>query len=76
MSYKLSFTCMKVTLLGISLLFFQTVFGQYDFSGVDQLLTKNQKILGNNVVALYGRTGKSFTRKSWVKNLMQRHRRR
>ena len=54
---------MKVTLLCISLLFFQPLFSQYDFSGIDQLLTKNQKMLGNNVVALVWKDGKIIYQK-------------
>jgi CubicO group peptidase (beta-lactamase class C family) len=58
MSYKTGFICMKVTLLVSFLLFFQTGFAQSDFSGIDQLLQRNQKLLGNNVVALVYKDGK------------------
>jgi len=43
MSYKLNFICMKVIAIAVLLLFFQPVFSQYDFSGVD--VPKNDKDL-------------------------------
>jgi CubicO group peptidase (beta-lactamase class C family) len=58
MSYKFDFICVKVIGIAGLLLFFQPVFSQYDFSGVDQLLQRNQKSLGNNVVALVYKDGK------------------
>lgn len=63
MSYILRFTCMKVIFLSISLLFFQPIFSQYDFGAVDQLLQRNQKMLGNNVVALIWKDGKIIYQK-------------
>ena len=63
MSYKSGFICMKVTLIASFLLFFQTAVAQYDFSGVDALLQRNQKQLGNNVVALVYKDGKIIYQK-------------
>ncbi len=64
MSYKLNFICMKVIAIAVLLLFFQPVFSQYDFSGVDQFLQRNQKALGNNVVALVYKDGKIIYQKA------------
>jgi len=64
MSYKLNFICMKVIAIAVLLLFFQPVFSQYDFSGVDQFLQRNQKTLGNNVVALVYKDGKIIYQKA------------
>ena len=63
MSYKFKFICMKVIVIAVLLLFFQPVFSQYDFSGVDQFLQRNQKALGNNVVALVYKDGKIIYKK-------------
>lgn len=56
-------TCMKVTFLCLSLLFFQAGQAQYDFSAIDQLIQRNQKQLGNNVVALVWKDGKMIYQK-------------
>jgi CubicO group peptidase (beta-lactamase class C family) len=53
MSYKISSTCLKCSLLGLFLLLLQPVFSQqYNFSRLDETLKQNQKMLGNNVVML------------------------
>lgn len=75
MSYKPGFICMKVIGIACFLLIFQPSFGQTDFSGIDQLLERNKKALGNNVVAIIYKDGKiayqkqlgeDFTAKSQV----------
>jgi hypothetical protein len=76
MSYKFNIICMKVIAIASLLLFFQPAFSQYDFSGVDQLLQRNQKTLGNNVVALVYKDGKIVYQKNWVNILMLKHKRR
>ncbi|MBC7851189.1 MAG: beta-lactamase family protein [Chitinophagaceae bacterium] len=63
MSYSFSRICMKVTPVALLLLFFQSSLAQPDFSGVDQLLQRNQKMLGNNVVALVYKDGKIIYQK-------------
>lgn len=63
MSYKARFICMKVIALACFLLFFQPLFSQADFTGIDQLLERNKKALGNNVVALVYKDGKAIYQK-------------
>lgn len=52
MSYKISAACLKSSMLLLSLLIWLQGFNQFNFSEVDDLLQKNQKSLGNNVVTL------------------------
>jgi CubicO group peptidase (beta-lactamase class C family) len=52
MSYKVNPICMKVISIVVSLLFFQTSFSQYDFSGLDSKLAEKQKLLGKDFVVL------------------------
>ena len=52
MSYNASGVCLKSTLLLGFLLLLQPVFSQYNFAELDQALQQNQKLLGNNLVAL------------------------
>ncbi len=54
---------MKGISFAFLLLILQPVMAQYDFSGVDQLLARNQKLLGNNVVALVYKDGKVVYKK-------------
>lgn len=63
MSYKTGFICMKVISIALVLLIFQPAFSQYDFSSVDQLLQRNQKLLGNNLVAMVFKDGKLIYKK-------------
>lgn len=63
MSYNHRFICMKVISIAVFLLIFQPIFSQYDFSGVDEFLQRNQKLLGNNVVALVHKEGKIIYKK-------------
>lgn len=58
MSLKNNPICLISSLLSVCLLFFQFSFAQSDFSSVDALLQKNQKLLGNDVVALIYKDGK------------------
>ena len=52
MSYKSRTLCLKSSVLSVLLLICLQGFNQFNFSEVDQALIKNQKALGNNVVAL------------------------
>jgi CubicO group peptidase (beta-lactamase class C family) len=57
MSYKIKLNCLKFSSLLTFLLLLQPVLGQYNFSGVDDLLTKNQKLLGGDVIAMIYKDG-------------------
>lgn len=63
MSLKASQTCPKFSVFLFFLLFLQFAHAQYDFGSVDQLLEKNKKLLGNNVVALVWKDGKIIYQK-------------
>lgn len=63
MSLKAPKTCPKFSLFLFFLLLLQLAHAQYDFSEVDQLLEKNKKLLGNNVVALVWKDGKVIYQK-------------
>lgn len=63
MSLKTLRTCPKFSLFLFLLLLLQSAHAQYDFSEVDQLLEKNKKLLGNNVVALVWKDGKIIYQK-------------
>ena len=52
MSYKSLATCIKVTSILALLLFLQPAFGQYNWNELDKALVAEQKLLGNNLVAL------------------------
>lgn len=65
MSLKFPRTCPKFSLFLFGLLFLQVVHAQYDFSGVDKLLEKNKKLLGNNVIALVWKDGKIVYQKEF-----------
>lgn len=52
MSYKSRFICLKSSVLSLLLLICLQGFNQFNFSEVDAALIKNQKAIGNNVVAL------------------------
>ncbi len=58
MSYKIKSNCLKFSPLLILLLFLQPAAAQYNFAGIDDLLTKNQKLLGNEVIAMVYKDGK------------------
>src|SRR3954469_10592718 len=58
MSLKTRAICLICSILSVFLLFFQVSFSQSDFSQVDALLQKNQKALGNDVVAIIYKDGK------------------
>jgi CubicO group peptidase (beta-lactamase class C family) len=63
MSLKAPRTCPKFSLFLFFLLFLQYSQAQLDFGTVDQLLEKNKKLLGNNVVALVWKDGKIIYQK-------------
>jgi CubicO group peptidase (beta-lactamase class C family) len=52
MSYKSIQTCLKSSLLALSLLFLQGVKAQYNWSELDLALQSRQQLLGNNLVAM------------------------
>lgn len=52
MSYKGKAICLKSSLLLAFLLMLQPLFSQYNFSQLDQMLSNDQKALGNNAVFL------------------------
>ena len=58
MSLKINRICLNCSLICAFLLIFQFSFAQSDFSSVDALLQKNQKMLGNDVVILVYKDGK------------------
>ncbi len=64
MSLKSPRTCPKFSLSLFFLLMLQFAHAQGDFSSVDQLLEKNKKLLGNNVVALVWKDGKIIYQKA------------
>lgn len=51
MSHKFNCICMKVMIVGTFLLLFQPLIAQ-NFAGLDALLEKNKKQIGNNLVAM------------------------
>jgi CubicO group peptidase (beta-lactamase class C family) len=63
MSLKSLRTCLNFSLSVILLLLLQSALAQPDFSGVDKLLEKNKKALGNNLVALVWKDGKIIYQK-------------
>jgi CubicO group peptidase (beta-lactamase class C family) len=63
MSLKFNRICLSCSLFSALLLFFQFSYAQTDFSNVDALLTQNQKLLGNGVVALVYKDGKVIYQK-------------
>jgi CubicO group peptidase (beta-lactamase class C family) len=52
MSYKVSFICLKSSLVAISLLLLQPLAAQYNWSNLDSELQAKQKLLGTDVVVL------------------------
>lgn len=58
MSYRTGLICLYFSALSIFLLFVQPVAGQDNFAGVTDLIKKNQKVLGKDVVALVWKDGK------------------
>lgn len=52
MAYKFTNTCLKCSLLAVILLFFQTVFSQYNFSALDKKLEEKQNLLGKDFVVM------------------------
>jgi CubicO group peptidase (beta-lactamase class C family) len=58
MSLKTRPICLRFSVLGLLLLFLQPALAQPDFSNADAILQRNQKLLGNKVVALVFKDGK------------------
>ena len=58
MSLKMKSICLICSNLFLFLLFFQFCYSQSDFNQVDAVLQKNQKLLGNGLVALVYKDGK------------------
>lgn len=63
MSYKIGITCLNFSLLSFFLLILQPARAQYNFAPIDELLQKNQKVLGKQVIALVWKDGKVIYRK-------------
>lgn len=64
MSVNRKITCMKVSLAMVFLLFFQSLFAQYDFSAIDSRLEAEKKQLEGHVVALIYKDGKIIYQKA------------
>jgi CubicO group peptidase (beta-lactamase class C family) len=69
MSYPLKATCLKFRLVLCYLLIWLMGSSQPNFSDADQLLTQNQKSLGNNLVALVWKDGKMVYQKQLEKEI-------
>lgn len=65
MSLKPFKTCLNFSLPALFLLLLQSATAQSNFSEVDQLLEKNKKALGNNLVALVWKDGKIIYQKEF-----------
>ncbi len=63
MSCKIRVTCLNFSLLCFFLLNLQPVKAQYNFAPIDELIQKNQKILGKQVIALVWKDDKVIYRK-------------
>lgn len=63
MSLKINRICLNCSLATVFLLLLQGAVAQPDFSAADQLLTRNQKLLGNNIIALIWKDGKMIYQK-------------
>ena len=69
MSYKVNVSCLQFSLLTAWLLFWLPGSGQPSFGETDQLLKSNQKVLGNNLVALVWKDGKMVYQKELQKEI-------
>jgi CubicO group peptidase (beta-lactamase class C family) len=58
MSYTSTQNCLKFSSLLVFLLLLQPAHAQYSFTAVDDLLTRNQKLLGGDVIAMIYKDGK------------------
>src|SRR3954465_12872248 len=63
MSLKFRLTCLYCSVLLVFMLLLQPAAGQYNFSQLDQLVAARQRALGNNVVALVYKDGKTVYKK-------------
>ncbi len=64
MSEKNNYICCKVSIVLTFMLFFQTIYGQIDFSEVDKKLDLAKKDLGGNAVTLVFKDGKVIYQKT------------
>ena len=67
MSYKITSNCLKFSSLLAFMLLLQPVMGQYNFTAADDLLTKNQKLLGGDIIAMVYKDGKLVYNKQFNK---------
>lgn len=58
MSYKMKLICLNFSMLSFFLLLIQLSHAQNNFLGVEEMIKKNQKTLGKDVVALVWKDGK------------------
>ncbi len=63
MSYKICLACLKCSIFLAFLLLLQPLYCQYNFAAVDELISKNQKILGGDVITLIYKDGKIIYKK-------------
>ena len=63
MSYKFKSICLNFSLLLSFMLLLQVGFCQSNFSGVDDFIEKNKKVLGGEVIAMIWKDGKVVYRK-------------
>jgi CubicO group peptidase (beta-lactamase class C family) len=64
MSEKNNFTCCKVSIVLVFMLFFQLIYGQTDFSEVDKKFEAAKKELGGNAVTMIYKDGKIIYQKA------------
>jgi CubicO group peptidase (beta-lactamase class C family) len=69
MSYRLKPSCLKFSWITAYLLLWLIGSAQTDFGEADQLLKQNQKVLGNNLVALVWKDGKIVYQKQLEKQI-------
>ena len=69
MAYKFKINCLLFGLLINFLLIWLPAFNQTDFSEADQLIKQNQKLLGNDLVALVWKDGKIVYQKQMEKEV-------
>jgi CubicO group peptidase (beta-lactamase class C family) len=60
MTVKMNVNCLKCSLPALFLLFFQVIFAQADFSGVESILKQNQKIFGKDVTVMVNKEGRNI----------------
>ena len=60
MTVKKNVNCLNCSLLALFLLFFQVIFAQDDFKGVESILKQNQKTFGKDVTVMVNKDGKNL----------------